>query len=58
MHAKLIIVDGTEAFVGSENISTNSLNNNRELGLLISKANVITTLASTFSTDLSQSKAA
>lgn len=58
MHAKLIIVDGTEAFVGSENISSTSLDDNRELGLLISKASVITTLANTFSTDLSDSTAA
>lgn len=58
MHAKLIIADGTEAFVGSENISTNSLDDNRELGILISKSSVISTLASTFSTDLSDSTAA
>ncbi|HEU5380384.1 MAG TPA: phospholipase D-like domain-containing protein [Ktedonobacteraceae bacterium] len=58
MHAKIIIADGTEAFVGSENISTNSLDNNRELGILISKSSVISTLASTFSTDLSDSTAA
>lgn len=58
MHAKLIIVDGTEAFVGSENISATSLDHNRELGILISKASVISTLASTFSSDLADSVAA
>src|SRR5262249_39370029 len=58
MHAKLIIADGTEAFVGSENISTNSLDDNRELGILISKASVITMLANTFSTDLADSSPA
>ncbi|GER86483.1 cardiolipin synthase B [Dictyobacter vulcani] len=58
MHAKLIIVDGGESFVGSENISTNSLDNNRELGILISKASVITILANTFSSDLTDSVAA
>lgn len=58
MHAKLIIADGTEAFVGSENISTNSLDDNRELGILISKASVISTLATTFSSDLTNSVAA
>jgi len=30
MHAKIIIIDGQKAFVGSENISTASLNRNRE----------------------------
>jgi phosphatidylserine/phosphatidylglycerophosphate/cardiolipin synthase-like enzyme len=58
MHAKLIIVDGSEAFVGSENISATSLDQNRELGILISKASVISTLASTFSSDLTDSVAA
>ena len=36
LHAKLIIADGV-AFVGSENLSYNSLNNNRELGLLVTE---------------------
>jgi phosphatidylserine/phosphatidylglycerophosphate/cardiolipin synthase-like enzyme len=58
MHAKMIIVDGTEAFVGSENISTNSLDKNREMGILVSNASVISTLQSTFSSDLSDSSAA
>lgn len=58
MHAKLIIADGIEAFVGSENISATSLDKNRELGILISKMSVISTLASTFSTDLADSVAA
>ncbi len=51
MHAKIIVVDGTQAFVGSENISTNSLDNNRELGVLITDQTVITTLQQTFQTD-------
>jgi hypothetical protein len=40
IHAKVVLADyGTSAaklFVGSENFSTNSLNNNRELGLIFS----------------------
>lgn len=35
VHAKLILVDGREAFVGSENPSTTSLDRNREVGVLI-----------------------
>jgi cardiolipin synthase A/B len=58
MHAKMMIVDGTMAFVGSENISTNSLDNNREMGLLISDSSVISTLQSTFQNDLNHSQAA
>jgi len=48
MHAKMMIVDGTEAFVGSENISTTSLTKNRELGILISDTTVISTLLVTW----------
>jgi phosphatidylserine/phosphatidylglycerophosphate/cardiolipin synthase-like enzyme len=51
MHAKIIVVDGQKAFVGSENISTASLNRNRELGLIIADANVINTLQQTFQQD-------
>jgi cardiolipin synthase A/B len=35
IHAKLTIVDGREAFAGSENISTQSLDANREVGVLL-----------------------
>ena len=34
VHAKVFLIDGRVGFVGSENISTNSLDNNRELGLI------------------------
>lgn len=51
MHAKLMIADGSRAFVGSENFSANSLDNNRELGLLIAEPQVITTLSDTFQLD-------
>jgi cardiolipin synthase A/B len=51
MHAKIIVVDGKTAFVGSENISTPSLDRNRELGIIVSDAGVLGTLQSTFQTD-------
>lgn len=51
IHAKIIVVDGIKAFVGSENISTQSLDQNRELGILVSDTNVLGTLQSTFQTD-------
>lgn len=35
LHAKAVLADGARAFVGSENFTANSLNNNRELGLLL-----------------------
>lgn len=51
MHAKLIIQDGVRAFVGSENFSANSLDDNRELGILIADPSAISTLSSTFGSD-------
>lgn len=51
MHAKIIVVDGQRAFVGSENISTASLEQNRELGILVSDQNVLSTLQQTFQQD-------
>ena len=58
MHAKIIIVDGQRAFVGSENISTASLNRNRELGIVVSDQSVLTTLSQTFQQDWSDSRSA
>ncbi len=37
VHAKVILADDARAFVGSENISINSLNANRELGVILEK---------------------
>ena len=51
MHAKIIVVDGQKAFVGSENISTQSLDQNRELGIIISDQGVLHTLQQTFQHD-------
>lgn len=36
VHAKMILVDDQRAFVGSQNISTTSLDQNRELGIIVS----------------------
>ena len=51
IHAKLILVDGSLAFVGSENISSSSLDRNRELGVLLSDRQAIASLESTFEGD-------
>ena len=51
MHAKIIVVDGVKAFVGSENISTQSLDQNRELGIIVSDTTILNKLQSTFQTD-------
>jgi len=56
MHAKIIVVDGKKAFVGSENISTQSLDENRELGIIVSDQGVLNTLQQTFQQDWSDSQ--
>jgi cardiolipin synthase len=58
MHAKIIIVDGQKAFVGSENISSASLDSNRELGIIVSDQGALNTLQQTFQQDWNVSQAA
>lgn len=53
IHAKMILADATRAFVGSENFSTNSLEKNRELGLIIADPATLSLLSSTFERDWS-----
>jgi cardiolipin synthase A/B len=51
MHAKIIIVDNKVAFIGSENISTQSLDQNRELGILVSDPTALNRMQTTFQYD-------
>src|SRR6202034_3734929 len=59
IHAKTVIADyGTstaKAFMGSENFSSNSLNDNRELGIISTDTSIISGLETTFSGDFSGS---
>jgi hypothetical protein len=61
IHAKTVIADyGTsaaKAFLGSENFSSNSLNDNRELGLITADSGVVSGLESTFTADFTGSSA-
>ncbi|WP_189361384.1 phospholipase D-like domain-containing protein [Thermogemmatispora tikiterensis] len=56
MHAKLMIVDGEKAFVGSENFSSQSLDHNRELGIVLSDQHILSVLQQTFSKDWNSSR--
>lgn len=58
MHAKMMVADGRLGFVGSENFSANSLDDNRELGILIADQSAIATLTHTFQQDWSSAAAA
>ena len=51
VHAKIFSADGALAFVGSVNITTTSLDLNRELGILVSDGNALRRLARTFQGD-------
>ncbi|MFE7314416.1 phosphatidylserine/phosphatidylglycerophosphate/cardiolipin synthase family protein [Streptomyces sp. NPDC057555] len=59
IHAKAIVVDhGTSSakvFAGSENFSSNSLNHNRELGLIISDSAVVGGIEKAFTADFEKS---
>ena len=58
MHAKLIVVDGTIAFTGSENFSSTSLDKNREIGVIIADAQALSTFESVFGQDWALAQAA
>ncbi|MBO9542196.1 hypothetical protein J7643_16530 [bacterium] len=45
LHAKLIIADGAKAYIGSENLTTNSLTRNREMGIIIDDKGIVAKLA-------------
>ncbi len=51
VHAKMILVDGQRAFVGSQNISTTSLDQNRELGIIVSDPVSLARLSRVFDID-------
>jgi hypothetical protein len=59
IHAKTVIADSgysdAKAFVGSENFSSGSLNNNRELGVITTQSSIISGLETTFEGDFSGS---
>ncbi len=51
LHTKVIVADGTLAYLGSENLSSTSLDHNREVGVIVTDASSIQPLASTFELD-------
>jgi phosphatidylserine/phosphatidylglycerophosphate/cardiolipin synthase-like enzyme len=57
-HAKAIIIDGTSAFVGSQNLTQTSLDKNRELGMILTDQPNLDRLAHVFESDWSISPAA
>jgi phosphatidylserine/phosphatidylglycerophosphate/cardiolipin synthase-like enzyme len=53
LHAKLVLVDGKAAYIGSVNLSCQSMEVNRELGILLHDAGVVGQLGQAFASDWS-----
>jgi cardiolipin synthase A/B len=51
MHAKLLVADGTLMFVGSENFSSRSLDENREVGIVIADPQAVATIGTVYAQD-------
>jgi cardiolipin synthase A/B len=51
IHAKLLLIDGHEALISSQNLSTTSLKYNRELGIELTNPTITSQLESDFATD-------
>jgi cardiolipin synthase A/B len=51
IHAKAIIADGERAFIGSQNLSATSLDQNRELGIVVDDPVNLARLTRTFAVD-------
>jgi len=51
IHAKVFVIDGMRGFVGSHNLTTNSIDFNRELGILFDETEPVAQLAAQFEAD-------
>jgi phosphatidylserine/phosphatidylglycerophosphate/cardiolipin synthase-like enzyme len=51
LHTKVLVADGTRAYMGSENFSYTSLDKNREVGVIVTEPSSIEPLTTTFEKD-------
>ncbi len=51
LHAKLILVDGKRAYVGSVNLTQNSFDQNREVGIIVSQPEIVQRFLTIFDRD-------
>jgi phosphatidylserine/phosphatidylglycerophosphate/cardiolipin synthase-like enzyme len=54
IHVKSIVVDGTLAYMGSENLSSTSLTKNREVGLILTEMKGIQSMQATMEADFAK----
>jgi cardiolipin synthase A/B len=57
MHAKMIVSDGNKAYTGSINFSTQSMDRNRELGIIMTQLDDLKILQNTFESDWNEATA-
>jgi phosphatidylserine/phosphatidylglycerophosphate/cardiolipin synthase-like enzyme len=55
VHAKIVLVDRTRAYLGSQNFTATSLDQNRELGLIVDEPAGVARIARTFDADFAVS---
>jgi len=51
IHAKMILADQAKAYVGSVNISTQSMDENREVGIMVEQGDALQTIKTAFESD-------
>jgi phosphatidylserine/phosphatidylglycerophosphate/cardiolipin synthase-like enzyme len=51
IHAKALLIDGRQGLVGSQNLTTNSIDFNREAGILFDESGAVARLAAQFEAD-------
>lgn len=51
IHTKLIVADNKKAYVGSVNLTTQSMDQNREVGIILVQPQTITSFSKTFNSD-------
>lgn len=51
LHTKVVVADGTRAYLGSENLSATSLDHNREVGVIVTDPSSLAPLTQTFEKD-------
>jgi len=56
VHAKVVIADGMQAFIGSQNFTATSLDQNREIGIIIAHRDVLPRLQRIFQADWDKAK--
>jgi cardiolipin synthase A/B len=56
IHAKIVLVDRVRAYLGSQNFTATSLDQNREIGVIFDEPAGIARIAQTFATDFSKAE--